>query len=67
MPSWTASALRCRASSIWASFVFGAGEADFESFDLAEPPFAVGFGDAVVQVDPDLFEPAALGWVWPQE
>ena len=30
--------------------VLGAGEADLEVLDLAEPAFAFGFGDAVVQV-----------------
>lgn len=29
-------------------FLSGAGEADFESFDLSEPAFAFGFGDAGV-------------------
>ena len=28
----------------------GAVEADLESFDLAEPPFALGFGDTGFQV-----------------
>ena len=48
-------------------FVFGAGEADFEAFGFAEPAFAFGFSDAVVQVSADLLQPGALGWVWPQE
>ena len=47
--------------------VVGAGEADLQSLDFAEPAFAFGFGDAVVQVGADLLEPGALGWVWPQE
>ena len=38
--------------------VLGAGEADLEALDLAEPAFALGLGDAVVQVVPDLLEPA---------
>ena len=47
--------------------VLGAGEADLEALDLAEPAFSFGFGDAVVQVGADLFQPAALGGVRPQE
>jgi len=47
--------------------VVGAGEADLQSFGFAGPALASGFGDAVVQVGPDLLEPGALGWVWPQE
>jgi len=47
--------------------VLGAGEADLEALDLAEPAFAFGLGDAVVQVDADLLQPAALGGVRPQE
>jgi len=47
--------------------VLGAGEADLEALDLAEPALAFGLGDAVVQVDSDLLEPSALGGVRPQE
>jgi len=47
--------------------VVGAGEADLQAFDFAEPALASGFCDAVVQVGADLLEPGALGWVWPQE
>ena len=47
--------------------VLGAGEADLQAVDFAEPALASGFGDAVVQVGADLLEPGALGWVWPQE
>ena len=47
--------------------VVGAGEADLQSVDFAEPALAFGFGDAVVQVGADLLQPGALGWVWPQE
>jgi hypothetical protein len=46
-------------------FVFGAGEADFESFDLAEPAFVFGLGDAGVQVVADLFEPGSLRGICP--
>ena len=35
-------------------FVLGAGQADLESFDLAGPAFALGFGDAGVEVVADL-------------
>jgi hypothetical protein len=45
--------------------VLGAGEADFESFDLSEPTFAVGFGDAGVQVVADLFKPGSLRGICP--
>jgi len=47
--------------------VLGAGEADLESLDLAEPAFAFGLGDAVVQISADFFEPSALAGVRPQE
>lgn len=47
--------------------VLGAGEADLEALDLAEPAFALGPGDAVVQVDPDLLKAVPLGGIWPQE
>ena len=47
--------------------VLGAGEADLQPLDLAEPAFTLGLGDAVVQVGADLLEPAALGGVRPQE
>ena len=45
----------------------GAGEADAESFDLAEPAFAFGLGDAGVQVVADLFEPGSLRGIGPEE
>jgi hypothetical protein len=51
--------------SIWASFVVGADEADLESFGLAEPAFAVGFGDAGGEVVADLGDAVALSGVWP--
>src|ERR1022692_1234631 len=43
----------------------GAGEADLEALDLAEPALASGLGDAVVQVVPDLLETVPLGGVRP--
>src|SRR6266540_4347331 len=46
--------------------VVGAGEADLQAFDLAEPAFALGFGDAVKQVVADLLQARALGRVGPQ-
>ena len=52
--------------SIWASLSFGAGEADLESFDLAEPAFAFGFGDAGGEVVADLDQAVALGGVGPE-
>ena len=47
--------------------VLGAGEADLESLDLAEPAFAFSLGDPVVQVVADLLEPGPLGGIRPQE
>jgi hypothetical protein len=47
--------------------VVGAGEADLEAFDLAEPAFAFGLGDAGKQGVADLFQARALRRVWPQE
>jgi hypothetical protein len=44
-------------------FVLGSGEADLESFDFAEPAFALGFGDAGGEVVADLGEAVALGGV----
>jgi len=43
--------------------VFGAGEADFESFDFAEPALAFGLGDAGVQVVANFVQPLPLRWV----
>ncbi|MGW2287063.1 hypothetical protein [Streptomyces phaeochromogenes] len=48
-------------------FGFGPGEADAETFDLAEPALLFGLGDPVQQVVADLYKPAALGWVGTQE
>ncbi|MCX5107189.1 hypothetical protein OOK13_01250 [Streptomyces sp. NBC_00378] len=47
--------------------VLGAGETDAESFDLAEPAFALGLRDAGGEVVADFLQPAALGRVWPEE
>ena len=47
--------------------VVGAGEADLQSVDFAEPALAFGFGDAVVEVAADLLQAGALRWGWPQE
>lgn len=47
--------------------VLGAGEADTESFDLAEPAFPLGFGNSGDQVVADLLHPASLGWVRSEE
>ena|SRR5260370_41003479 len=46
-------------------FVFGAGEADLESFGFAGPAFAVGFGDAGGEVVADLGDAGPLGGVGP--
>lgn len=45
-------------------FVIGAGEADLESFNLAEPSIADGFGDAGLQVVADLLQPRPLRRAW---
>ncbi len=47
-------------------FVVGAGEADLEPFNLAEPAFAFSFDDAGDEVVADLGEPVALGGVGPE-
>lgn len=47
--------------------VFGASQADPESFDLADPAFALGLGDAGNEVVTDLLQPAALSRVRPEE
>ena len=46
-------------------FVVGAGQADLESFDFAEPSFAVGLGDPGDEVVADLCDSLPLGGVWP--
>ncbi|MFF9410375.1 hypothetical protein ACF1B0_33340 [Streptomyces anandii] len=50
-----------------AEFLHGAGEADLEPFDLAEPAFPLGFGDSGDQVVADLCKPCALGRVRSKE
>lgn len=50
-----------------AELLLGAGEADLETFDLAEPAFPPGFGDSGDQVVADLGKPCALGRVRPEE
>jgi hypothetical protein len=45
--------------------VLGAGEADFQALDLAEPAFALGLGDAVEEVAADLGDAGPLGGVGP--
>lgn len=42
-------------------FLLGACEVNLESFDLAEPAFTFGFGDAGHQVVADLDNPVAPG------
>jgi hypothetical protein len=55
-----------RASINLGKFPFGAGEADVEPFDFAEPSFAFGLGDAGDEVVADLGESVALGGVGPE-
>src|SRR5271165_6416380 len=45
--------------------VAGAGKADLESLDFAEPAFALGFGDAGGEVVADLGDAVPLGGIWP--
>ena len=47
--------------------VLGAGEADLQALDLAEPALPFGLGDPVVQVVQDLFQAGPLGGVLPEE
>lgn len=42
-------------------FVFGAGEADSQAFDFAEPALPLSFGDPVDQVVADLGQTVSLG------
>ena len=46
-------------------FVFGAGEADLQTFDFAEPALVLGFGDAGFEVVSDLLESGSLRGVGP--
>jgi hypothetical protein len=47
--------------------VLGAGQADLQPFDFAEPAFAFGLVDAGGEVVADLLDAGALGWVRPEE
>ena len=67
MPRWTAWLPALQGGVDLGELVLGAGEADLEALDLAEPAFAFGLGDAGVQVVADLLEPASLRGVRPQE
>jgi len=44
----------------------GSSEAEAESFDFTEPPFAFGFGDAGGEVLADLGQAGPLGGVGPE-
>lgn len=44
-------------------FVVGAGQADLETFDLAEPSFAFGFGDPGDEVVADIGDSLPLSGV----
>jgi hypothetical protein len=44
-------------------FVVGGGEADLQSFDLAEPAFTLSFVDAGGQVVADVGQAVALGGI----
>ena len=50
-----------------AELLLGAGQADLETFGLAEPAFRLGFGDSGDQVVADLGKPCPLGRVRSQE
>src|ERR1035441_8642713 len=43
----------------------GAGEADFQALDFAEPAFALGFGDAGQEIVADLGDAGPLGGLRP--
>ncbi|MGW7622316.1 hypothetical protein ACWGLG_42215 [Streptomyces antimycoticus] len=45
----------------------GAGQADLESFDFAEPAFPLGLGDPVEEIVADLHQAPALCRVWPEQ
>ncbi|MFD0337186.1 hypothetical protein ACFVH0_00565 [Streptomyces sp. NPDC127117] len=47
--------------------LIGAGQADLETFDLAEPAFRLGFGDSGDQVVTDLGKPCPFGRVRSEE
>lgn len=50
-----------------AELLLGASQADLETLDLAEPPFAFGLGDARDEVVANIDQPPALGRVRPEE
>ncbi|MCB8908344.1 MULTISPECIES: hypothetical protein [unclassified Streptomyces] len=42
---------------------FGAGQADLEALDLAEPSFVLGLDDSGMEVVADLDESVPLSWI----
>ncbi|MGW1718932.1 hypothetical protein [Streptomyces sp. NPDC002156] len=50
-----------------AELLLAAGQADLETFDLAEPAFRLGFGDSGDHVVADLGKPCPLGRVRSKE
>ncbi|GAA1728950.1 hypothetical protein GCM10009680_82640 [Streptomyces yatensis] len=50
-----------------AELLLGVGQADLETFDLAEPAFRLGFGDSGDQVVADLGNPCPGGRARSQE
>src|SRR5690348_3779233 len=46
-------------------FVVGAGQAELESFDFAEPSFAFGLGDPGDEVVADVNDSLPLSRIWP--
>jgi len=48
-------------------FLFSAGQADLESFDLPEPALALGLVDPGDQVVADVGQPRPLGWIRPEK
>ncbi|MEU8251059.1 hypothetical protein [Nonomuraea sp. NPDC048916] len=50
-----------------AELLLGASQADLESFNLAEPAFAFGLGNAGDEVVADLFDAGALDRVRPEK
>jgi predicted negative regulator of RcsB-dependent stress response len=55
------------ASAELGELVLGAGQADAEPFDFAEPAFTFGLANAVDEVIADLLQSAVLRRVRPQE
>lgn len=71
MPSWGAEldgvGLVLEGGIDVGKLLLGAGEADLEAFNLVEPAFALGLGDAGDEVVADVGQPCPLGWIGSEE